>query len=205
LRDDGVEGERVTPTGAAILAELVDDPVAEAYGCLAATGHGAGIRTLPGLPNVLRALVFTGAISATESVVILSFDVDDMTGEEIGIALARLRTLNGVLDVSLGTRFGKKGRPLSDFRLLVAEHALSAVRDACLRETSTIGLRWRREQRLRLDRSERTQPVGGHSVRTKTVSRPGVGATVKAESDDLATLDGLVERRHVQALAESAR
>lgn len=58
-RDDGIGGERVTPTGAAILAHLVEaNQVAAACGTLCASGTGAGTRELDGMPNILRALVF---------------------------------------------------------------------------------------------------------------------------------------------------
>lgn len=58
-RDDGIGGERVTPTGAAILAHLTQaSPIAAAQGILCAAGTGAGTRELEGMPNILRALVF---------------------------------------------------------------------------------------------------------------------------------------------------
>ena len=63
--DDGIGGERVTPTGAAILRHLV--PAAQCgtrreAGRLASVGCGAGTRTLPGLPNIVRALVLERAL-----------------------------------------------------------------------------------------------------------------------------------------------
>src|SRR6185295_18890158 len=59
-RDDGIAGERVTPTGAAILRHLVGNgrEKARAAGRLVASGTGAGTRELTGIPNVLRVLVF---------------------------------------------------------------------------------------------------------------------------------------------------
>ena len=58
-RDDGIGGERVTPTGAAILAHLTQaNVVTKAQGILYAAGTGAGTRELEGMPNILRALVF---------------------------------------------------------------------------------------------------------------------------------------------------
>lgn len=212
-RDDGIGGERVTPTGAAILRHLIGDPIrdrggdgAAAEGVLAAVGTGAGTRSLPGLPNVLRALVFReadgpGTRAGTETVAVLSFDIDDMTGEELGVAVDRLRAADGVLDLSIGTRIGKKGRPLHDLRLLVRPDALDAIRDLCFRETATIGLRWRLERRAVLPRSAALAAVDGQCVRIKRVERPG-GGTPKAESDDLAGLDGLAERRRVKRRAE---
>ena len=56
-RNDGVGGERVTPTGAAILRHLAVG-ASRSGGRLAGTGMGAGTRDLAGMPNILRALVF---------------------------------------------------------------------------------------------------------------------------------------------------
>ena len=57
-----------------------------------------------------------GVAAETEQVAVLSFDIDDMSGEEIGAAADRLRAEAGVLDLSIGTRIGKKG--LSHIRLM---------------------------------------------------------------------------------------
>ena len=63
-RDDDIAGERVTPTGAAILRHLAAESRPDAaLGRLQAVGTGAGTRSLPGMPNILRALVFEAATS----------------------------------------------------------------------------------------------------------------------------------------------
>jgi hypothetical protein len=204
-RDDGVGGERVTPTGAGILVHLTNGasfPAGELV--LRSSGNGAGTRELPGMPNILRATVFEAAEgAATEAVFVISFEVDDMTGEEIGIAADRLRAVEGVVDVNLGQRWGKKGRPVMDFRLLVKPPRLEAVRDACFRETSTIGLRESLERRTVLARETGSVAVGDESVRVKRVLRPGGGTTAKVESDDLARHEGLAARRDLKAKGES--
>lgn len=212
LCDDGISGERVTPTGAAILAHLVDPESLPPTGQrLCATGFGAGSRELPGLPNVLRALVWetaplrTGAGHDTpEEVCVLAFDVDDMTGEEIGVAAERLRGASGVLDLSLGLRLGKKSRPLTEFRLLVAPERRSAVADLCLRETSTIGVRWHVEERRVLTRRSDTAQGPEGPLRRKLVERPDGGTTAKVESDDVAGLEGFAARRAAVRRAEEA-
>ncbi len=84
----------------------------------------------------------------------LEFDVDDMTGEEIAVAADRLRAEPGVIDVSVGTRQGKKGRPLAEFRVLARPDAADAIARACFTETSTLGLRVRDERRRVLRRAE---------------------------------------------------
>ncbi len=202
-RDDGILGERVTPTGAAILRHLGTANRTGSVARLASTGMGAGTRELPGLPNILRVLVFVAdAAENSDSVIVLSFDIDDMTGEEMGTALDRLRAANGVLDVSVGSRIGKKGRPLQNVRLLVKPADLTEVQDLCFRETSTIGLRWHWEQRARLERRSGRQAVGALQIGVKEVRRPGGVLTVKAESDDIAGLDSLSLRRMTKAKAE---
>ncbi|KAA5608326.1 nickel pincer cofactor biosynthesis protein LarC [Rhodovastum atsumiense] len=209
-RDDGIGGERVTPTGAAILAHLLRDMACRTPGGpLVATGTGAGTREMAGMPNILRALLFAArqppqdAQGQAEEVVVLSFDVDDMTGEEIGIAADRLRAACGVLDLSLGSRMGKKARPTSDFRLLVRPECLASVSERCFVETSTIGLRWRREQRVCLPRMAESLIIEGQSLRRKRVVRPGGQSSCKVESDDVAGFEGLVRRRRVKRLGEN--
>jgi len=125
-RDDGIAGERVTPTGAAILRHLVSPEACDAGsagGRLLAQGFGAGTRTLAGVPNVLRVLVFEQRqVVAEERVALVEFDVDDMTGEELALAADRLRAVDGAIDVSVGTRTGKKGRIVAD---LIDRHGRS--------------------------------------------------------------------------------
>src|SRR6185369_14642924 len=79
-RDDGIGGERVTPTGAAILRHLVGAAAARAAGRLQGTGTGAGTREIPGQPNILRATLFGAALDLSsedgpseEDILVLSF------------------------------------------------------------------------------------------------------------------------------------
>jgi hypothetical protein len=213
-RDDGVAGERVTPTGAAILRHLVPADAcdaANASGRLRAQGFGAGTRTLPGVPNVLRVLVFDRGGAAgdehgkgltDERVALLEFDVDDMTGEELALAADRLRAVAGAIDVSVGTRAGKKGRIVADFRVLARVGAADAVGDACFAETSTLGLRLREERRRVLSRREVDVDAGGTSLRVKVATRPDGTTTAKAAHDDVAVTPGLAMRRRARAGAE---
>ena len=193
--DDGIGGERVTPTGAAILKHLGATPVGiGAPGHLLASGFGAGTRELNGAPNVLRALVFERVDAPTADIVtVISFEVDDMTGEEIGVAAERLRALPGLLDLSIGARSGKKSRPMQAFRLLVEPQAATGIAERCLIETSTIGIRLHEERRIVLRREQATVDGG----RVKTVTRPDGMQTVKAESDDLAG-ESLAARRRMR-------
>jgi len=204
-RDDGIGGERVTPTGAAILRHVVPASNCGARrdaGRLLSVGCGAGTRTVPGLPNIVRALVLERAESSDADVVaVLEFDVDDMTGEEIAVAADRLRLEPGVIDVSVGTRYGKKGRPLAEFRLLAKPHTAEAVAQACFTETSTLGLRLREDRRRVLRRTEVTATVDGAKMSVKVAERPGGKRSAKAAQDDVAATRGLAERRRRRSAA----
>jgi uncharacterized protein (TIGR00299 family) protein len=202
-RDDGIGGERVTPTGAAILRHLVPTPQPRAGGRLQATGTGAGTRELPGQPNILRAVLFAEAspepMPGEEDILVLCFEIDDMTAEELGVAADRLRVVPGVKDLVLIPAIGKKGRPVHSFRLLVEPGHREQVANACFTETSTIGLRWQSARRTILSRVL----SDADSLRVKTVTRPA-GPSRKAESDDLAEIAGLEARREAKRAAEEA-
>jgi uncharacterized protein (TIGR00299 family) protein len=209
-RDDGIAGERVTPTGAAILRHLVapsDCGGRCVAGRMIGIGSGAGTRTLPGTPNIVRALVFEhdrAAIAAdvdADAVAVLEFDVDDMTGEEIALAAERLRALPGVVDASLGARLGKKGRPVTEFRVLAKPPAADSIAQGCFTETSTLGLRVREERRHVLRRTEVVARLGNDAVNVKLAQRPGGVRTGKAAHDDVVAGSGLDARRKSGASA----
>lgn len=197
-RNDGVGGERVTPTGAAILKHLGARSVLQGSGRLTGTGMGAGTRELPGMANVLRAAAFAAVDGGVgDTVTVIAFEIDDMTGEEIGTAAERLRQVSGVLDLSIGNRAGKKNRSMHGFQILCAPASADDVVERCFLETTTIGLRVRDERRVVLSRA--TDEDNG--VVLKTVRRPGGIVTVKAEND---AVDGrtLAERRARRIKAE---
>jgi uncharacterized protein (DUF111 family) len=161
-------------------------------GRIAATGHGFGTRVLDGVPNLLRALVLEPGEAAGDQVGVLRFEIDDQTPEDLAIGLERLRGLPEVRDVCQWAAFGKKGRQLMAVQVLCDVAAIDSVAEACLTETSTIGLRWRIEQRCLLPR----EPIEVDGVRTKRVRRPDGKLTSKLEADDLdgAYADRLAQR-----------
>ena len=186
--DDGIAGERVTPTGAAILRHLA--PRAEAGGGrIAASGIGFGTRVLDGVPNILRALAFIADAAGDERVGVIRFEIDDQTAEDLAIGLDRLRGLPRVRDVCQWPAFGKKGRMMAAVQILCDAAAVEQVAEAALSETATIGLRWRIESRRVLER----EAVEGE-VRAKRTRRPDGSVTVKAEADDVAAAGGYAAR-----------
>lgn len=193
VHDDGIGGERVTPTGACIARYIATriGLTPRRAGRLSATGHGAGSRDLPDRPNILVAQVIEDSEAGADVVTVLEFDIDDMTGEETAAACDALRTTGGVIDVTGHPVQAKKGRTATRLRLLARPDRADEVAAACFRLTSTIGLRLHEERRLLLPRAA----ARAEGLRLKTVLRPGGQRTAKAESDDLASAGSLAERR----------
>jgi hypothetical protein len=115
-----VEGELTTPTGAAIVAALVDELGPVPSMTVERIGYGAGQKDFEH-PNLLRILVGKSYLAAspeaanerqprTESIVLLETNLDNATGEEIGHAVDQLWDA-GALDVTLSAVQMKKGRP----------------------------------------------------------------------------------------------
>lgn len=208
--DDGVPGERVTPTGAAILRYLNCRQPTVGAGrqparVLRGTGIGFGTRTLPGRSNCLRVLAFDTPVAEPRrgEVAVIEFETDDQSPEDLALGLERLRAEPAVLDVLQTTAFGKKGRLVTCVRVLARPEALEAVAAACFRETTTIGLRHQMVARETLERRAEEVAIAGRTFRVKTVERPGVGRTAKLEASDLAHVTGgQGERARLRAAAE---
>ena len=207
FEDDGVPGERVTPTGAAILNYLnANQPLDRKPRRLLRNGSGFGTRVLPGMSNVLRLLAFEAAVaeSETDRIAELAFEIDDQTPEDLAIGLEKLRAHPSVIDVLQAPAFGKKGRVTTRVQVLADPDDLENVLDACFKETTTLGVRYQVLERRVLRRRQAEVDANGRKVRIKLADRPG-GTTVKAEADDLSKVIGdHSERERVRRMAESA-
>lgn len=204
--DDGVAGERVTPTGAAILRHLgCTAGIVPRPGRLSASGLGFGARKLPGLANVLRVLAFdlTDAPAADE-VALLGFEVDDQTAEDLALGLDRLRACHGVLDVVQSPVFGKKGRMAAQVQVLAQPQQLAAIINACFTETTTLGVRHQLLARSVLERKETASAAAdGTAVRVKLARRPDGELSAKAESDDVRAGGGRSAREILRRASEA--
>jgi pyridinium-3,5-bisthiocarboxylic acid mononucleotide nickel chelatase len=200
LFDDGIPGERVTPTGAAILRYLwtkLGEPVQHTLRPmqLDRIGTGFGSRVLAGISNVLRVMVFHGTSETrvNEMVGVISFEIDDQTAEDLALAVDALREHEGVLEVLQIPVLGKKGRMAVQVQVVCREDVLNAVIDACFRQTTTLGLRWSVTARATLMR-EIIEDTGNPSVTVKVAVRPGGRATAKCDVEAVRDLPGHNER-----------
>ncbi len=151
-----VEGETVTPTGAAIVASLSRSFVRWPAIVPEAAGWGAGTHDLGPRPNLMR--VVLGAPAPTSAApedsgthAVLEANVDDMTGELAGHVISALMR-EGALDVSILPTTTKKGRPGMLLSVITSTAQRQHVARAILRETTTIGVRWHVVQRIERER-----------------------------------------------------
>lgn len=209
VQDDGIAGERVTPTGAAILRYLRQAGLlgARPAGRLTGSGIGFGTRRLPGTSNCLRVLSLdtagaAGPAAGHRALGVIAFEVDDQSGEDLAAGLDRIRSVAGVHDIVQMAAIGKKGRMAVHVQVLAAPDALPLVTAACFRETTTIGLRTHLVEGQALRRSTARTVVDGIPVDVKLVERPD-GRTGKAEADHLIGLAGHATRLRLRRQAEA--
>jgi hypothetical protein len=144
-----VEAEVVTPTGAAIITTLADRFGPFPPMNLISVGFGAGKTKLPH-PNILRLAL--GEMSDTagkgeDSILVLETTIDDMNPEFFPVLMEQVLGA-GAVDAYFIPVHMKKGRPGLLFTVLCPESRLAAVAAAIFRHSSTLGLRFRRDQKL---------------------------------------------------------
>jgi pyridinium-3,5-bisthiocarboxylic acid mononucleotide nickel chelatase len=211
--EDGVPGERVTPTGAALAAYLIDPRARSDSRILrmSRSGIGFGGRTLLGVSNCLRALAFDDAAPLARSTVVgsidrrqlavITFEVDDQSPEDLAVGLDHIRGLHEVFDVTQTSVVGKKGRMAAHVQILVSPRELDSVIVACFEETTTIGLRHQLTEGAILRRRIETIEIEGENLQVKIVERPGGMQSGKAEAADVASHRGHLNRARLRGEA----
>lgn len=163
-------GERVTPTGAAIVAALASGFGQQPTMQLERIGSGAGGKDFSDCPNVLRAFLGTSAekTAPNDEVIVVDANIDDSTPEIIGYAMERLLE-EGALDVYVTSIQMKKNRPGVMVSFLCRPEQLDQLSQLLLAETSAIGLRYYRADRIVLQRRIIERQTGFGTVRYKQV------------------------------------
>ncbi len=207
--DDGIGGERVTPTGAAIARYVSSLPgTAPRERTMLGTGLGFGTRVLPGTSNCVRALVFDTAEaepdSHGDSVISIEFEIDDQTPEDLAIGLDHVRAHPHVLDVVQTPVFGKKGRVAISVRVLCRSVAVDEVSALCFEETTTLGLRLLDVRRHTLARTASQVGIGARTLSMKHAER-GPDVTTKVEAESLRDVRGHAERQRLRRAADPDR
>ena len=176
-----IEGELLTPTGAALLKHFADSFGTRPVMAIEKTGYGMGKKDFA-KANMLR--TFLGeADNESDKVVEMKFNVDDMTGEEIGYATGVLMD-NGALDVFTTAVYMKKNRPGILFTVLVKLEDKEKFAKLIFEHTTTIGIRFSEMERFKLARREEKVMTKYGEVSFKVSEGFGV-SKVKPEYDDV--------------------
>ncbi len=198
--------ETVTPTGAALLTTWKNREVPPATGCWEKVGHGLGQSAMRERPNLLRAFLYreTGQCGEQNDCLVLECNLDDMTPELVGSLTQRLME-KGALDVFTTPVFMKKQRPGMLVTLLCKPEQRDMMLDLLFRESSTFGVRERREMRTVLDRRFETVQTSYGPVRMKIGTWQGETVTASPEYADCVAAAGKsgVPVKRVMAAAQT--
>jgi uncharacterized protein (TIGR00299 family) protein len=168
-----IEKELVTPTGAALICALAPEFGAQPAMRVESIGYGAGSRNPKNFPNVLRLNVGEAgeASKNVDTVTVVETAIDDLSPQIIAY-VAEQALAQGALDVLCTPTLMKKGRTGMLITILCEPAKASAVQQLLFRETTTLGVRTRQEQRVVLARafSKVTTPYG--EIRIKTANLP---------------------------------
>ena len=176
-----VEGELLTPTGAALLRHFAGSFGPRPVMTIEKTGYGMGRKDFA-KANMLRTFIGSEEDEG-DKVIELKFNVDDMTGEEIGYATGVLME-SGALDVFTTSVYMKKNRPGILFTVLVKLEDKEKFAKLIFENTTTIGIRFSEMDRFKLKRREEKVMTKYGEVRVKVSE--GFGVTkVKPEYDDV--------------------
>jgi uncharacterized protein (TIGR00299 family) protein len=182
-----IEGELVTPTGAAIISTL-----AESYGQMPMmkvekVGYGAGTRDYPKFPNALRAIIGELEADADQTpatVTVIEANIDDLNAQVFGHLMEKLLAA-GALDIFYTPVQMKKNRPGVLLTLLCQPEDRERMCEIVFRETTTLGVRYRNEKREVLKREFTTVETEYGQIRIKVSrSRDGRVMNFSPEFED---------------------
>lgn len=179
-----IQGELCTPTGAALLKQFVREfgnmPVMTPQ----AVGYGMGKKDFA-MANCLRAVLGESG-EAEDSILELSCNLDDMTGEDIGFAMERLLEA-GAPEVFTTPIYMKKNRPAVMLTVLCRQEQREQMVRLIFRHTTTLGIRQTPHRRYTLTRREEQVMTPYGPVSCKISQGWGVSRR-KPEYEDLARL-----------------
>lgn len=165
-----VEGEMVTPTGAAIITELSQNTGLLPNMKVEKIGWGAGAKDFK-VPNMLK--VYYGEQEEEgKNIYVLETNVDDIQGEILGYT-EKLLLENGALDVFFTPIFMKKNRPAYKLTVICTIEDFDRIQNIILKETTTIGIRYREEKRIELEREIIDIDTKYGKIKAKKVSHNG--------------------------------
>ena len=182
VRRTEIKAELITPTGAALLAELVNEFSPPPEMKVEVIGYGAGTRDLP-VPNLLRVMIGESAETGEqirERLILLESNLDDLNPEIYPYLMESLFNA-GALDVCLVPIQMKKNRPGTQIQILTETQKAEEMRAILFKETSTLGIRQTQLDRYSLPRVTKEVLTSYGSIRIKVA---GVGTDFQKASPE---------------------
>lgn len=181
-----VQGELVTPTGAAILASICDfQKVPETYQ-IQNIGIGAGKREYE-VPSMVRVLSILPSERSADTIWKLECNVDDTPAEELGYCMDKLFAA-GARDVHFIPCMMKKNRPGTMISVICSKEQIPTMEDILFHETTTIGIRRCSMERTVLPRKLRSIETAYGSLQVKECTLPDGTIRIYPEYDSMREL-----------------
>lgn len=206
-----VEGELVTPTGAAILKTLATGFGPMPTLTIEASGYGSGKKRFGERPNLLRVLLgetLESVFSGAPEVAVLETNLDDLSPQFYEPLSERLFA-EGAMDVFLSPIQMKKGRPATLVTVLAPPEKAERLTEALFQETTTLGVRYHTSKRVCLERDWQTVETDYGPIRIKRGRWKGQETTAAPEYEDVRAAatahKAPIKRVHQAALAAYAR
>jgi len=185
-----VKDELTTPTGATLLVNLTQT-CSDFYPKMKVTsiGYGAGKKNFDGFSNVLKLVQGERTNNFDQdSVQILETNVDDVSGEVLGIMIEKIMA-QGAKDVTITPAITKKGRPTNIITVICDSVSLNSILNLLVSETGTLGVRIRSSERFVVPRTIVSIPIQlnekNYNVRCKITREKNTVKSFKVESDDI--------------------
>jgi uncharacterized protein (TIGR00299 family) protein len=187
-----IEGELITPTGAAIIATLCDTYGQISEMTVEIAGYGAGTREYKDFPNVIRlmlgnSIAVSNGSGETDNLLVLETNLDDVSPQVLGFVMERAFEL-GCLDCWFTPIQMKKNRPATMVSILCAEDKRSDLTELLYRETTTLGIRVRTVERECLPREMIRVETEYGAVDVKVARLSGEIVNVMPEYDQVKLL-----------------
>lgn len=193
-----VEGELVTPTGAAIIAAVRTAQNLPQHFVVQKVGIGAGKRNYE-RPSLLRAMLIEerketdarflkkGKAGEEDCVCKLETNIDDCTGEALGHVMNRLLDA-GARDAHFVPVYMKKNRPAYELVVICDEQKIEEMEQIIFEETTTIGIRRCRMERTILPRENASILLKEGELKLKKCILPDGKVRYYPEYESVATL-----------------
>lgn len=185
-----IEGELMTPTGAAIISTVCGTfgPMPEMS--VAVTAYGAGTRQYEGFPNALRVIIGESAeterdvSSSGGRLIVMETNIDDVSPQVLGFVMERAFDL-GALDCWFTPIQMKKNRPAVMVSILCDPEHRNGLTELLYRETTTIGVRIRETERECLERETVTVATAFGNIDVKVAKLNGRVVNIMPEYDQV--------------------